>query len=173
MHMRLNGRLVPVKMMHVGSWPKMLLHALKEIFHVYHGMGADDNDGLHMVAQEMLSLTLFHCMECRGKPMPSSQTSGTASSMVDVNDELLLEWLAQAIYDGMLELGHLPHSRDNMIGHGSWQECTVLFTKVVGPKTIVPPALHHPSVLCKLLGALDDEEARHPHRGLCHNPQCH
>ena len=89
--MPLLGRLVPVGMMHVGSQPKMLSCALNELFHVYCGMGADNDDGLCMVAQEMLSLTLLHCMECRGKPMPSSQTSGT--------------W---AVYDGMLELGHLP-----------------------------------------------------------------
>ena len=87
----LNGRLVPVRMLHVGSQPKMLSYTLDELFHVFCGMGADDDDGLCVVAQEMLSLTSLHCTECRGKPMPSSQTSGTASTMVDVNDELLLE----------------------------------------------------------------------------------
>ena len=91
MHMPLNGRLIPVRTLCTGSWPKMLSYILDELFHVYCGMGADDNNGLCIVAQEMLSLTSFHCMEHRGKPMPSSQTSGTTSIMVDVNDELLLE----------------------------------------------------------------------------------
>ena len=104
----LHGRLIPVKMMHVGSQPKMLLYTLNELFHVYHEMGADDDEGLHVVAQEMLSLTWLCCTEHRGKPMPSSQTSGITSTMVDVNVELLLEQLAWAIYDGVLELGHLP-----------------------------------------------------------------
>ena len=67
----------------------------------------DDEDGLCMVAQEMLSLTSLHCMEHRGKPVLSSQTSGTTCTMVDVNDEPLLEQLDWAIYDGVLEPGHL------------------------------------------------------------------
>ena len=86
----------------------MLSYALNELFHVYRGMGVDDDNRLCVVAQEMLSLASLHCTECRGKPMPSSQTSGTASTMVDVNDELLLEQLAWVIYDGVLELGNLP-----------------------------------------------------------------
>ena len=90
MHTPLNGRLIPVRTLHVSSQPKMLSCALNELFHVYCGMGVDDDDRLCMVAQEMLSLALLHCTEHRGKPMPSSQTSGTTSTMVDVNDELLL-----------------------------------------------------------------------------------
>ena len=62
--------------------------------------------------------------------------------------------------------GIYPCTRDSMIGCGSWWEHTTLSTKMVGPKTIVPPALHHPSAVCQLLGALDD--------GLPYcNPQCH
>ena len=98
----LNGRLIPVRTLHVGSWPKMLPYALNELFHVYCGIGVDNDDGLHVVVQEMLSLTSLHCMEHRGKAMPSSQTSGTTSTMVDMNDELLLEQLAWAIYDDVL-----------------------------------------------------------------------
>ena len=107
MHTPLNERLIPVRTLCVGSWPKMLFYTLNELFHVYCGMGVDDNDGLCMLAQEMLSLASLCCTEHRGKPLPSSQTSSTASTMVDVNDELLLEQLAWAIYDGVLELGHL------------------------------------------------------------------
>ena len=87
----LNGRLIPVRTLCVGSWPKMLFYALHELFHMYCGMGVDDNDRLHVVAQEKLSLASLNCTECRGKPMPSRQTSGTVFTMVDVNDELLLE----------------------------------------------------------------------------------
>ena len=83
---------------------------------MYHGMGMDNDDRLHMVAQEMLSLTSLHCTEHRGKPMPSSQTSSIASTMVDVNDELLLEQLAWAVYDGVLEPGDLPP----LMGQHDW-----------------------------------------------------
>ena len=91
MHMPLNGRLISVRTLHIGSWPKMLSYVLNELFHMYCEMGVGNDNGLCMVAQEMLSITSLCCTECRGKPMPSSQTSGTASTMVDVNDKLLLE----------------------------------------------------------------------------------
>ena len=172
MRMPLHGRLIPVRMMGVGLQPKMLSYALNELFHVYCGMGVND-DGLCVAVQEMLSLTSLHCMECRGKPMPSSQTSGTASTMVDLNDELLLEWLAWVFMMVCWSWGIYPHSRDSMIGCGSWQERTSLFTKVVGPKTIVPPALHHPSALCELLGMPDNKGACHLNKGPHCNPQHH
>ena len=56
----LNQRLIPVRTLLVGSQPKMLSYTLDELFHMYCGMGMDDDNGLHVVAQEMLSLVLLY-----------------------------------------------------------------------------------------------------------------
>ena len=86
----------------------MLLYALDKLFHVFRGMGANDPDGQHMVAYEILSFASLHCTEQRAKPIDPCNTRGDASTMVDVDDEKGLEQLAWAIYDGVLLPGDPP-----------------------------------------------------------------
>ena len=86
----------------------MLLYALDKLFHVFRGVGANDINAQCIVAYKILSFSLLCCTEQRGKPIDPCKTSGDASTLVDVDDKKGLQWLAWAVYDGMLLPGDPP-----------------------------------------------------------------
>ena len=55
--------LIPYDKKQEGTWAKMLLYALYQLFHVFRGLGVNDIDGQCVVAYEILSLASLHCME--------------------------------------------------------------------------------------------------------------
>ena len=107
---------VPCDKLHEGAHPKMSLYALDELFHVFRRVGANNLNGQHVVAHEILSFALLHCTEQRGKPINPHKTCGDASTMVDVDDEKGLKWLAWAIYDSVL----LPRDPLQLQGQHDW-----------------------------------------------------
>ena len=73
-------------------------------------------DVQHIVAYDILSFASLHCTEWRGRPINPHKTSGDASTMVDVNDEMGLKLLAWAIYDVVL----LPGNPLQLLGEHNW-----------------------------------------------------
>ena len=102
-----------------GYRPKMLLYTLDELFYIYdqvkHHRGVNEK---LVVAYEILSLAMLHCMECQGW----MEKHGMPDAMlrVNLNDTRHLEHLAWTIYDGALLLGSQPE----LLGDHQW--CTVL-----------------------------------------------
>ena len=87
----------------------MLLYAFDELFYVFRGLRATDIDPQHVVAHEILSFALLHCMEqCQGSPMDPCLTVREASTMMDVHDEVYLECLVWVVYEGALLPGDAP-----------------------------------------------------------------
>ena len=63
----------------------------------------------HVIACEILPFALLHCTEWHwGSPMDPHLTTGEASTMMDVHDEVYLECLMQAVYYSTLLLGDAP-----------------------------------------------------------------
>ena len=105
------------------------------------GLGANNLDGQCVAAYEILSFASLSYMEWRGKPINPCNTFGDASTMVDVDDEKGLEWLAWAIYDGVL----LP--RDPPQLQHDWVQIIVGTYRLVfrGRNDFdhCPPPMHH------------------------------
>ena len=55
--------LVPCDKGHEETCPKMLLYVLDKLFHVFRWLGVNDLNGQCVVAYEILSFALLHCIE--------------------------------------------------------------------------------------------------------------
>ena len=102
-------RLLHINVMHTGSHPKMLLYAFDKLFYVFRGLRVTDVDMQCIIAYEIHSFALLHCMEQHGGlPMDPCLTTREACTMMDLHDEVYLELLVWVVYDGALLPGDAP-----------------------------------------------------------------
>ena len=97
----------PIDLKRTGTRPRMMLYALDELFYMFGGIGTNNIDGQHVIAHEILTVTLLCCTEWSSPKKPCN-TLGDAYPRVVLSDVNGLECLAWAMYDGMFvpEAGH-------------------------------------------------------------------
>ena len=146
-------KLDEVNLPHSGHCPKMFLFLLEEMAYAYARVGADNVDGLWVMAYKMLTMAeMRYCLRKRSAN-PQDTTWGDAMSRIVLGDLARLEKLAWAIFDGALAAGASPELRPDE----SWERVVhAIFDKLVyigrNPSdqcpTITPGAkdMHEPCV---------------------------
>ena len=110
---------MPCNQKRTETCPHMMLYAMDEMFHIFWGMGANNLDGQHVVAYEILALESLYCMEWCGCTKKCCNSLGDAYSLVDFTDVDDLECLTWAVYDGIFIPGDQPILTITMTGHAS------------------------------------------------------
>ena len=114
---------MPIDMLRTSMCPCMMLYTLDKLFYVCRGVGANDVDGQHIIAYEILTVALLRCKERCSNPKKACNTLGNAYPRVNLNDVNGLERLAWAIYDGV----YMPSNLLALTGHHDW-ECIITGT---------------------------------------------
>ena len=127
---------MPIDVLRTSTCPCMMLYVLDELFYVYRGVGANDVDGQHVIAYEILTLALLHLTEWCGNP----KKAGDAYQRVNLNDVNGLERLTWAIYNGV----YVPSDPPALTGHHSWERIIMgttlhlIFCRVTNSKHCEP-----------------------------------
>ena len=91
-----------------GHHLKMFLFLLEEMACVYAHIGAEDVDGLQVMAYEVFTMAeMWYCLRKRSVN-PQDMMWGDARSRVVLGDLTRLEKLMWAVFDGALATGALP-----------------------------------------------------------------
>ena len=97
-----------VNLLSSGHRLKMFLFLLEEMVYAYTHVGADDVDGLWVMAYEVLTMAeMWYCL-CKRSANPQDMIRGDAMSRVVLGDLARLEKLTWAIFDGALATGASP-----------------------------------------------------------------
>ena len=94
-----------------GHCPKMFLFLLEEMAYTYACIGAEDVDGLQVMAYEVLAMAEMWYHLCKRSANPWDTTQGDAMSHIVLGDLAGLERLTWAIFDGALATGASPELR--------------------------------------------------------------
>ena len=117
-----------VNLLHSGHHPKMFLFLLEEMVYMYTRVGADDANGLWVMAYEVLIMAEMWYFLRKRSANPQDMMWGDAMSCVVLGDLVRLEKLAWAISDRALATGVSPELRPNE----SWERMVHgIFDKLV------------------------------------------
>ena len=100
-----------VSLFYSGHWPKMFLFLLEEMAYVYTRIGAEDVDGLQVMAYEVLAMTEMRYRLHKRSTNPQDMMQGDAMSRVILGDLSRLKRLVWAMFDGFLVAGAPPKLR--------------------------------------------------------------
>ena len=107
---------MPIDLRRTGTHPCMMLYALNELFYLFWGVGTNNIDGQCIIAYEIHTIALLHCMEQCSSPKRPCNTLGDAYPRVVLSDMNGLECLAWAVYDGVFVSG----DPSVLTGHHDW-----------------------------------------------------
>ena len=91
--------------------PKMFLFLLEEMAYAYTCIGAEDVNGLQVMAYEVLTMAVMQYRLRKRSTNPQDMMQGDAMSHIVLGDLTGLERLAWAIFDGALAAGASPELR--------------------------------------------------------------
>ena len=102
-----------VNLLCLGHHPKMFLFLPEEMAYMYTRIGAEDIDGLQVMAYEVLAMAEMRYHLRKRSTNPRDMTWGDAMSHVVLGDLARLERLMWAIFDGVLAAGASPELGPN------------------------------------------------------------
>ena len=129
-----------VSLLHSDHHPKMFLFLLEEMAYSYAHIGADDIDGLRVMAYKVLAMAEMPHHLRKRSANPQDMMQGDAMSRIVLGDITRLEKLMWAVFDGALATGASPELRPDE----SWERVVHgIFDKLVyvrrNPFRPVPP----------------------------------
>ena len=113
---------------------------VNEIFHIFRRLGANNTNGQQVIAYEILSFASLCCME--QKPIDPHQTSGIATTLMNVNDEWGIERLMWGYTMGCCCLASCQNRVDIILGPGSSLEHFPSSTRVRKALNTAPMHCH-------------------------------
>ena len=117
-----------VNLLCLGHCKKMFLFLLEEMAYAYTHIGADNVDGLQVMAYEVLAMAEMWYHLRKWSTNPQDMTSGDAMSCIVLGDLAGLEKLMWAIFDGASATGVSPE----LVPNESWERVVHgIFDKLV------------------------------------------